>query len=85
MSRALMTASLYSAVGSRDNKALDKVFITDRSSSWRDNQKGFKFSDLNFKRHIFILVKMKKIYSFKMHLSVPVFPTQLITLIWQFA
>ena len=61
MSRALVTASLYSAVGSRDNKALDNVFITDRSSSWRDNQKGFNFSDLKFKRHIFIQDKMQKI------------------------
>ncbi len=46
MSSALVTASRYSAVGSRDSRVLDKVFITDRSSSCSDSQKGFNFSDL---------------------------------------
>ena len=44
--RALVTASLYSQDGSLDNRALDSMSMTERSSSDSDSQNGFSFSDL---------------------------------------
>ena len=47
ISSALVTACLYSGVGSLESRAFDKVVIADKSSSCKDNQNGFNFSDLN--------------------------------------
>ena len=46
MSKAALTASLYSMDGSRQNMAAERMWSVDRSSSDSRSQNGLSFSDL---------------------------------------